>query len=557
MKNKISYDSIHSFEQCFSQFAGQRLKVLISSILKLVTQGVNLFESYLIAMIMDSLYGNSTKQFTILIISALILGVIAIVSNYISDCINIHVRFNVVNKLKVKAIGILWKRNNERKNYSVGEQHSIIQEDCEAVVAYVYQIISYLFSIIIIGYIGITLFSISIKWAGIFTIVQIIIGVIQQKGTVKIKKKAKECLMAENEFEKYLNEELNEIHAIRFENLRERVMDFVSKNLGEVKRKRIKQGDYIIYITSTSKLLMYVGKIVLFFGMGTDVLQHNISMKEFIVFYSYMMVFTSNFLSIVQMYTSLQPTYIKINRLLSILNTEYKNNMLICDYGKKSRLQFETIEFIEVTKKYGEKILFSQTNIKLDLRYSYALVGKNGSGKTTFTKMLLGEEKVSKGKILIDKENVEQINFHDCEEICYFGAKPCTLSGMTIVENLLLGTNVESIKKEDLMKICEDFFLLKDIKEMKNGFDTVLGTEVNLSSGQMKKIQLIRALLCEASVIIIDEPLANLDSEFKANFTRLFEKYFKSKKIIIVEHDEWSVPYVDCILKISDNVIYS
>jgi len=298
-----------------------------------------------------------------------------------------------------------------------------------------------------------------------------------------------------------------------------------------------------------SEGVMYIGKMLLFFGMGYEVLHGRVTMREYIVFYSYMTTFTGNFMSVIQMMTSLQPMLINVRRLLGVLHTE---PLEAEEYQRVGTLELQSVE-----KKFGEKVLFSNTDVVLDFRKNYALLGANGTGKTTFAKMLMGEEGVNGGTILLDGMEKEIIPREKMTGIRYFAAKPCVFSGMTLRENFLLGISNKQIQDETLCRICNDFLFFEDIRQMDNGLETVLGKDVSLSSGQMKKVELIRAALSDADVIVLDEPMANLDEEFRKRFKEIYDKYFKQRKVLILEHDEKRVAYVDEILWIKNGLICS
>lgn len=396
-------------------------------------------------------------------------------------------------------------------------------------------------------YVGVTLVRISPKWAGVFAVVQIMIGALQRRGVKKVKVQSKECLVYENEFQKNLNEELNEMHAIRFENLGSDVVAFAAKNLERIKQKRLNQSRYLVRLSTVSKGVMYLGKMLLFFGMGYEVLRSRITMKEYIIFYSYMTTFTGNYMSVIQMLTTLQPMLLNVRRIQKVIHTP--------EQKPENKLPLENVEFIDAEKSFGEKVLFSDVNLKLNLEKSHAILGANGAGKTTFVKMLMKEEEATKGTMLIDGELFGDIQNEEVKDICYFAAKPCVFSGMTIRENLLLGIEDKQMEEQLLGEVCEDFLFHNDVTEMEHAMETVLGKEVNLSSGQMKKIELIRAALSPAEVVVLDEPMANMDEEFKEQFKRIFEKYFRKRKVIILEHDASRVSYVDNILNIEGGTI--
>lgn len=548
MKNSVIKNIIHSFWKSYQKFGSNRKKVLLTSAITLLIQGAGLFETYLLAGITDTLYEGKQKDFFTYICLAAVMGLTAIFLQKFVSVTDMRTKQAAVIILKKKVMDILWSRDENVMQFSAGEQHSIIQEDSEKLVLYVYQVISYLFSIAVIMYISITLFYISAKWAAVFTVIQLLIGILQKSGAERIKEKSRECLNSQNEFEQYLNEDISRIHAIRFENLKTDVIMFLGKELEKLISRQLERNELSVRITLISRSLMYIGKMVLFFGMGKEVLDHRVSMAQFIIFYSYMSMFTSNFMYVIQMITSLQPMLINVNRLLAILDMEQK-------IVQSEQLNYEQIEWKHVTKMFGQKELFSDVDLEMDMKMSHAIIGANGSGKSTFMKILLGEEKVSSGEILIDGRTIKEFKLERFSDIHYFATNPCVLSGLSVKENMLLGNKNKNITAEKLRNICEDFLFWNDIQEMQNGWSTIVEKDVSLSSGQMKKMQLIRAALCDGVMVILDEPMANLDEEFRNLFDGIFQKYFSMKKIFIVEHGRNRVLYVDRVLTIQNHNI--
>lgn len=549
MKRSVLRDIWSCFGKSIREFEEYKGKLLLSSIVTLLIQISGLYETFVLAGITDSLYKRNGKSFYVYLLIAVIVGLVTILLDLFGYWLDVIIQQQVLMKLKLAAINRLCKRSEAVASYSSGEQNSIVQEDCNALVSFVFEIISYAYSIGVILYVGATLIWISPKWAGIFAIVQIAVGIIQRRGVKKIEECSRDRLASENEFQKYLNEELVEMHAIRYENLGNDVVSFVKKNLSTVMKKRFRQNRCAVGISSMSEGVMYIGKMLLFFGMGYEVLHGRVTMREYIVFYSYMTTFTGNFMSVIQMMTSLQPMLINVRRLLGVLHTE---PLEAEEYQRVGTLELQSVE-----KKFGEKVLFSNTDVVLDFRKNYALLGANGTGKTTFAKMLMGEEGVNGGTILLDGMEKEIIPREKMTGIRYFAAKPCVFSGMTLRENFLLGINNKQIQDETLCRICNDFLFFEDIRQMDNGLETVLGKDVSLSSGQMKKVELIRAALSDADVIVLDEPMANLDEEFRKRFKEIYDKYFKQRKVLILEHDEKRVAYVDEILWIKNGLICS
>lgn len=241
MKNSVIKNIIHSFWKSYQKFGSNRKKVLLTSAITLLIQGAGLFETYLLAGITDTLYEGKQKDFFTYICLAAVMGLTAIFLQKFVSVTDMRTKQAAVIILKKKVMDILWSRDENVMQFSAGEQHSIIQEDSEKLVLYVYQVISYLFSIAVIMYISITLFYISAKWAAVFTVIQLLIGILQKSGAERIKEKSRECLNSQNEFEQYLNEDISRIHAIRFENLKTDVIMFLGKELEKLISRQLER----------------------------------------------------------------------------------------------------------------------------------------------------------------------------------------------------------------------------------------------------------------------------------------------------------------------------
>lgn len=185
------------------------------------------------------------------------------------------------------------------------------------------------------------------------------------------------------------------------------------------------------------------------------------------------------------------------------------------------------LKLYNVSKKYSQKIALQNVNLSLEENCIVGLVGPNGAGKTTLFRLIMNLVEPTTGKIkLWNQDNSTTVvgkNISYCSD------------GDNLYEDLTIRENIEFIVKayglHDGKKIFEELSVLFSI-------DKDLDTQVkNLSKGMRKKVSLIRTLVNETSIIILDEPMSWLDLDSQKKFTMLLKKISKKSLIIISSHN--------------------
>lgn len=192
------------------------------------------------------------------------------------------------------------------------------------------------------------------------------------------------------------------------------------------------------------------------------------------------------------------------------------------------------IEFNNVTLNFGDKKIFDNFNFNIKGNTKVGIIGEMGKGKTTILKMLCGLLDYE-GTILIDKQNIKKINYESVmQNIAYISQQP-KMFNKNIYYNLSYGTNfTENDVNEFLAKLnFSDFFKL-----FPKGINTSVGKEGSkLSGGQKQLIAILRAMLQNKKIILLDEPTNSLDVQTKKIITELIKK-INDKTVLIVTHDQ-------------------
>ncbi len=221
--------------------------------------------------------------------------------------------------------------------------------------------------------------------------------------------------------------------------------------------------------------------------------------------------------------------------------SKYKNMVnsaglsLDIDMGTRNIIEFKNVFFkYENTDVYA----LEDVSIQIPLDENLAVVGENGSGKTTFIKLMLGLYKPEKGTITLNGRDIQEYRIEEYLRLFSVVFQDYCIYPMTIMENIVFD---EMINEERIFKILEKLDLMPVIKNLKYGMDTVLNDSsqpnvVRLSGGQEQMVAIARALYKKASVVIMDEPTASLDP---ISENKIYQNVFRSvdeQHVIFISH---------------------
>ena len=193
------------------------------------------------------------------------------------------------------------------------------------------------------------------------------------------------------------------------------------------------------------------------------------------------------------------------------------------------------IEFIDVAKIYKTQTAVEDISFKIDDGEFVCLIGTSGSGKTTIMRMINRMTEPTKGKILIDGEDIMTKNPVQLRrEIGYVIQQIGLLPHMTIYENITLVPALLKWDEERKRKIAEEL-----IKKVDLPVEYLEKYPSQLSGGQQQRIGVIRALAAEQNIILMDEPFGALDPITRESLQGLIKNIQKElgKTVVFVTHD--------------------
>ena len=292
-------------------------------------------------------------------------------------------------------------------------------------------------------------------------------------------------------------------------------------------------------------------------------LQNNVNLQD--IFFSITVLFISAFrglpclFRLTNSYANMKFSLPSLKIIVDIIklirnNKEYKNF-----FSTKDALNFKNkIEFKEISFKYpgSNNYILQNFNFKLIKKQKICIVGKSGSGKTTFVDLLIGLLKPTGGSILVDGIDIKEMKGFNKNFLLSASYIPqdSFLLEESIEQNILLGNQYfNSDKFREVLNLCKLNSFVDSLPAKEKTFVGEGGNK--FSGGQKQRISIARSFYNSKEIIIFDEPLNALDLETKKIIFNNIFKYFKDKTIICILHDKKFLRYFDQCYEIKDKKI--
>lgn len=212
------------------------------------------------------------------------------------------------------------------------------------------------------------------------------------------------------------------------------------------------------------------------------------------------------------------------------------------------------VDFHDVSFRYRKDVpVLDHVNIQLRKGTIVGFIGGSGCGKSSLVKMLLRLYAPYKGTIFIDGEKIQDISINSLRNRIAFVAQDSLFFRGSILENLKMGNVLDNSKLIEYSKLLD---LYDEIVRLPQKWDTELnaGTS-NLSGGQKKRLDVLRALMKESDIIIFDESTASIDIERRKRLFEILDKIKQEKIIIFITHNIEECVYCDQIYAVKNQSV--
>lgn len=214
------------------------------------------------------------------------------------------------------------------------------------------------------------------------------------------------------------------------------------------------------------------------------------------------------------------------------------------------------IAFEDVSFAYGDEApVLKSVSLAIKPGQTVALVGRSGSGKSTFASLIPRFYEVQSGRITIDGKDIAEYDLHALRRQIALVSQQVTLFNDTLRSNIAYG-DLQDCTDEQILQATERAYANEFIAGLPEGLETIVGDDgVLLSGGQRQRIAIARALLKDAPILILDEATSALDTESERHIQAALDAVIQGRTTIVIAHRLSTVESADSIIVLDEGRI--
>jgi ATP-binding cassette, subfamily B, bacterial len=328
------------------------------------------------------------------------------------------------------------------------------------------------------------------------------------------------------------------------------------QNINQKATHRNFKGEY--YLQIAPNLVEFTSSIVVigFFALGAKLIYDgSFTQGEFMAFLLTLLFLLRPLTQLSQMIGKVTQASIAGQRIFEIIDKENYEIHQPVSVHSASKLK-KSIIFQDLHFHYPETTteILKGINLEVKIGETVALVGQSGSGKSTLMDLIPRFYQPTKGKILFDGIDIEELSLYEIRKKIGIVTQDIFLFHGPVMDNISYGkpeANFRDVVRAARLAHAHDF-----IKEMENGYQTILGIRgLNLSGGQRQRLVIARALLRDPEILILDEATSALDNKSERLVSDALDRLLKNRTTFIIAHRLSTIRKIKRILVLEKGVI--
>ena len=285
---------------------------------------------------------------------------------------------------------------------------------------------------------------------------------------------------------------------------------------------------------------------------ATLAMNNYITFGVIVAFMVYIRLFTQPLSQIAQAATVMQSTAAASERVFEFLEeTELSDESGITQTLSAARgdVSFKNVHF-----GYDpNRTIINDFSADIKAGQKVAIVGPTGAGKTTIVNLLMRFYELNGGSILVDEMPINELTRRNVHDLFCMVLQDTWLFEGTIKENVLYSK--EGVTDEDVVKACKAVGIHHFIKTLPKGYDTVLNDNANLSAGQKQLLNIARAMIEDAPLLILDEATSSVDTRTEIQVQKAMDRLTEGRTSFVIAHRLSTIKNADVILVMRDGDI--
>lgn len=515
------------------------LKQIMALILMISSTILSLLTPFIVKQIIDvsianrdlnSLYKNIVIFIVIFVITQLLSIIQTYLFTYIGEKILYDLRMNLYRKVSIKDITFFNKvQSGEIMARLLNELPEVGNLFTVTIVSIINQVVTFITTIIIMSYINTTIMLLTLALTPF-------IYVIIKYYNPKYKQANKMIMEGYSNINNVLHENLYNINLIKSL----KIYNYGELRLSRALHKYIKYKYGYLFISTVNAIFLsiiyFIPSLVIIFYGGYLAIKGHLTIGSIVALNSYAEYIFAPIKALTNINIGLQKSLTAFNRYLDIIKDEDDEDNVdkkcINIDGVKKGIDIKALSF-----SYDKnKDIFKNFNLSVKMGDVVQIKGVNGSGKSTFINLLSGILKPDKGIVTYDDVPVNYIDKCCMRKVLGVVPQNVYLFDDTIRNNINLG---KSIPDSIIVELSNQLGFDDVICSNQINLDTIITNNGgNLSGGQRQKICILRALILNADILILDEVSTFLDVNSKQNLYRYLDKNKEDKIIFIISHEK-------------------
>lgn len=346
-----------------------------------------------------------------------------------------------------------------------------------------------------------------------------------------LKKINNEVLENNSQLTSFIIQSINGIETIKAYNLEKSIQDETEFKYLKVIKSSFKRSKIYNLLTFLSGIVELIGNTLIMWVGAIQVINGKLTLGEMMVFNTLLEYFTNPVKNLISLQPTIQTATVSADRLGEIIDLDIEqSDEKMIPQNLKGDIEIKGLNF-----RYGTReLILKNINMEIKQGEKIALVGESGSGKTTLAKLILKFYDFEKGDININNFNLKDIDNTFLRNRIAYISQDMFLFNKTIKENLMLN---DEIQIDNIIELSKKVNAYEFINELPQRFDYMIEENgTNLSTGQKQRLSILRALLKNPDILIMDEATSNLDSITESAIQKTLNNPEFSMTTIIIAH---------------------